>query len=176
VFSLGSNECGQLGIGDDTLPDDWTFEPQKVNLTLIKQVSCGGDFSICVTDRGDVYSFGNNENGTLGLDGLDEYVSSPKKIEILKDVDFIECGGDYAICKTLNNEIYAWGSNEYHQFGFFDEVSGEEKNIVLGYVSPVKCLNWPDNIVNIKCGASHTLILTSNQEVYYSGVLTLENK
>ena len=34
---------------------------------------------------------------------------------------------------------------------------------------PVNCEQWPKNIVDIKCGFSHTLALTSSQEVYSCG-------
>ena len=35
--------------------------------------------------------------------------------------------------------------------------------------TPLKCVDWPEDIVDIKCGSQHTLVLTSNQQVYTCG-------
>ena len=87
-----------------------------------------------------------------------------KKIDAIKDVEFVECGGNFVLCKCINNDVFAWGSNEHGQFGTGDR---NRKN------SPVKCSNWPksvlDNLVDIKCGTYFTFVLTSNQEVYSCG-------
>ena len=56
----------------------------------------------------EVYSFGRNYYGQLGI-GNNESYYSPQLISSLKDVEFIECGGDHTFCKTLNNEIFCWG-------------------------------------------------------------------
>ena len=36
-------------------------------------------------------------------------------------------------------------------------------------VDPFKCNDWPDNIVDVKCGFFFTLVLTSSGEVYSCG-------
>ena len=106
VFTLGDNHYGQLGIGDKDLSH--TSIPQKVDLPPCTQISCGDNHTICLNESGEVYSFGRNDNGQLGL-GNNESYYSPQLISSLKDVEFIECGGYHTFCKTLNNEIYCWG-------------------------------------------------------------------
>ena len=106
---LVSNEYGQLGIGDKDLSH--TSIPQKVNLPPCKQISCGNNFTMCLSENGEVYSFGNNDYGQLGLGNNAENYNSPQLISSLKDVEFIECGGNHTFCKTLNNEIFCWGNN-----------------------------------------------------------------
>ena len=65
----------------------------------------------------------------------------------------------FSICKTNSNEIFVWGKNDYGQLGISTSTCYQ----------PIKCENWPDNIVDIKCGYSHTLVLTSNGEVFSCG-------
>ena len=160
VFSFGCNELGQLGMGKPVDELEFTYVPQRIDLPPIKQISCGYNFSICLSENGELYSFGGNYFGQLG-NGETEDSNFPQKITSLKDVDFIECGGDHAICKTLNNnDIYVWGCNEQGQLGIGNT---EDKN------KPFKGLTFTDKIVDVKCGISHSLILTENQIVYSCG-------
>ena len=157
VFIFGSNEGGSLGIGKRQDKLKYSYKPRKLDLPPIKQVSCGSDFSICLSQEGNLYSFGSNSHGQLGH-GTFGNANVPVLIETLNNVDFVECGYSFAICKTLNNLIYSWGYNHYGQLGKLKSSR-----------APEKCTNWPDNVVDIKCGESHTLILTSNMEVYSCG-------
>ena len=161
VFSFGSNSEGQLGIKRDN-GIEVIHTPQRVeNLPAIKQISCGDDFTICISKDGYPYSFGNNQFGQLGIGNNDDiYHDIPTKITSLGTVEFIECGSKHVICKTIQENIYVWGRNDNGQLG---------KSYNLCQVSPYLCTDWPDNIVDIKCGFEHTLILTLNQDVYSCG-------
>ena len=132
------------------------------NIPSIKQISCGTDFTICVSEDGNLYSFGGNGCGQLGHGNLTSY-NYPRKVEKVKDVDFVVCGNQFSICKTFYNEIFAFGFNFFGQLGTGDAVTK---------ISPVKCENWPDDIVDIKCGHNFTLVLTLSQEVYSCGTNT----
>ena len=164
VFSFGSNDCSQLGIDKDIV--EFTYKPQIVELPgLVKQISCGEDFSICLTEKSEVFSFGDNQYGQLGHGNNFQYkypkqIQFLKHIEALKDIDFVECGSCYAICKTNCNDIYGWGYNAEGQLGV------NRKNTQY---KPIKCEDWPDNIIDIKCGIAHTLVLTATQEVFSCG-------
>ena len=160
VFSFGSNSNGELGIGKPSETFSHTCEPQHVNVpSSIKQVSCGRYFSICVSEKGEIFSFGANNFGQLGQGNNDRFYF-PKLIEGICDIEFVACGQDYSICKTINNDIYSWGSNEEGQLGIGDR---NYKN------TPVKCAHWSDEIVDIKCGKFHSLMLTSRQQVFSCG-------
>ena len=151
VYMFGSNKNGELGVGKKKPILDCTHEPQKMDLPSIRQISCGIHHTVCLSEQGDVYSFGRCSYN------LCDY---PKKIESLKNVDFIECGGNFTICRTVKGDIYSWGGNKYGQLG---------NGTYNGESSPYHCYKWPKDIVDIKCGDSHTLVLTSSQEVYSCG-------
>ena len=159
VFTFGDNEFGQLGIGKDSEWLPYTHEPQKLHLPSIRQISCGFDFTICLSEDSDLYSFGNNEFGELGL-GNNEPCNFPQKIESLSNIDFIECGDDHAVCKTFSGDVYVWGCNNNEQLGIGTTI---DQNI------PIICDDWPDDIIDVKCGDSYTLVLTLKQEVYSCG-------
>ena len=170
IFSCGDNEEGQLGIGDLNCRCTSTFK--RIDIPRICQISSGVFFTICLSEDNELYAFGCIDN--LGLGIGDEYEgkvdiqysgctswSLPSKIASLKDVEFVECGGEHVFCKTLNNEIYCWGSNEYGQLDI--------GNIDHQY-TPILCSSLSnEDIVDIKCGLYHTLVLTSNGDVLSCG-------
>jgi len=65
VFAFGSNKHGQLGIG--SFNDE--FQPQVIGRLhdRVTQAACGTDHTLLLTGSGQVYSFGNNSHGQLGI-------------------------------------------------------------------------------------------------------------
>ena len=117
VFTFGYNSCGQLGTVFDYSTKESAHIPQKVDLPLCIQISCGHSFTVCLTDDHVLYSFGSNVFGELGLGTNEIIYNSPQLVSSLKDVEFIECGTSHVFCKTLNNEVYCWGYNHSGQLG-----------------------------------------------------------
>lgn len=158
VFGFGSNTYGQLGIGKDRDMVEYE-EIQKIRIPLVKQVSCGGYYTICLTYDGELFSFGDNHFGQLGH-GDDINCSFPKRITTITDVEYVQNGYRHSIAIKNNTEVYVWGYNINGQLG-------------LGHTNdqwkPFRNTNFPDNVIDIKCGEEHTLILTLDQEVFSCG-------
>ena len=160
IFSFGDNDCGQLGLGQDYNELKKTFIPQKINIPLCKQIACGDYFSMCLAENNLVYCFGNNNEGQCGLGSSNKYYNSPQLIPNFHNIEYIACGGYHSICKTYNNVYYGWGHNYFGQLGH-DKYEN--------YHKPIKCNNYPDNIISIKCGDVHTLLLTLGGNIYSLG-------
>ena len=161
VFTFGNNEYGELGIGIDKEILLHTHIPQNVDIPPCTQITCGSNVTICLTKDRELYSFGYNYSGQLGIGSPELKHTYPQKIESLANVEFIECGGDYSFCKTFDNQIYCWGKNDSKQLGIDDRTY---------YRAPIQCLSLSnEDIVDIKCGYGHTLVLTSNQDVLSCG-------
>ena len=160
VFTFGSNTHGQLGIGKDKFFLSKSTDPLKVDLPPIKQISSGNYFIMCVSEDNELFCFGNNRDGILGLGSNEESYFSPQKIESLKEIEFVECAGNRTFCKTFNNEFFCWGINDAGQLGIGNT---DCQNI------PIKCDDWPRDVVDIKGGNLHTLLLTENQQVFSCG-------
>ena len=162
-FTIGYNNSGQLGVGKDQKTFLSTSIPQKlIGIPPIKQISCGDYFSFCLSEDGELYCFGLNTDGQLGLGNKTKYYNSPQKIPSLKDVKFVECGSTHTFCATLNNDIYCWGSNEHGKLGL-------ENNNGNQY-TPILCSSLVnEEIIDIKCAFDHTLALTSNGDVLSCG-------
>ena len=160
AFSFGKNYEGQLGLGRSPSELKVTYIPQKVDIPPCKQIACGNHFSMCLGENNLLYSFGNNINGQLGLDNDNDDYNSPQLIPNLYNIEYISCGGYHSICKAYDNTYYGWGSNDSGQLSHDEYMS---------YNKPTLCNNYPDNIISIKCGTNHTLLLALEGNIYSFG-------
>ncbi len=75
IFTWGSNQHGQLGLDSaDILPTGnrrvWLPQEVKLEGVFFVDVSAGGYHTLALTDSGQLYVFGRNDDGQLGLGDL----------------------------------------------------------------------------------------------------------
>jgi len=138
LYSFGNNLFGQLGIKDKYL--SYVFTPTKININLkIKDISCGDYHTILLTDNGNIYGFGSNKYGQLGIDNYDEDIIYPTKLKF-SNVLSICCGDNHSMINTEEG-LYILYKNK--QFKNIHEIK----------------LN---NILTMSCGKDFSLILTDS--------------
>ena len=156
VYAWGNNDSGQLGIGNT----DEIWEPVKINaLANIEMLYINEEGSAYAkTMTGDVYAWGNNDSGQLGI-GNTTNQSIPVKINELTNVQNIdfENGSIYAITKT--GDVYAWGSNRAGKLGIGNNT---DQNV------PVK-INELSNVEDIYSGKDYAYAKTTAGDVYAWG-------
>ncbi|XP_069928800.1 secretion-regulating guanine nucleotide exchange factor isoform X3 [Oryctolagus cuniculus] len=136
LFVCGLNKDGQLGLGHTE--DVLYFTPCKSLLGCpIQQVACGWDFTILLTENGQVLSCGSNSFGQLGVPHGPRRCVIPQPVELLREkVVCVAAGLRHALAATgLENskaicvlagldhsaslsdagELYVWGSNKHGQ-------------------------------------------------------------
>jgi alpha-tubulin suppressor-like RCC1 family protein len=146
-----------MGLGD-ILHRDWRDEHsvKKIDLPNIKKIVCGDDHIISLTHSNEIYGWGYNNYGQLGLKDITQ-INLPHKLDLSNIKDII-CGFRHSIAITHSNEIYVWGWNEHGQLGL-----GHNTNIY----SPQKL-----DLLHIKkiiCGYAHTIAMTYSNEIYVWG-------
>ena len=99
VFSVGYNNCGQLGLGHNTNQNVLSKIP---NIPPIQTISCLRSSSYLIDFDGNLWSFGYNEYGQLGH-SVKVDVNVPEIIKTLKDIQQISYGSSGSIfsLKTL---------------------------------------------------------------------------
>lgn len=88
---------------------------RKIDLPHVKKIIHGDCCAFAITENNDLYSWGSNENGRLGIDlpvkkYLNDQVKQATKVELsnIKDVVCIDkCV--YAI--TIDGDVWYWGTN-----------------------------------------------------------------
>ena len=108
VLVFGSNLYGQLGLNDGN--DNYNKPVVLMQEISIRQIACGGNYSIILTDNNNVLVFGYNHFGQLGLGHNDPQY---EPIILMKDkpIHQIACGDDHAIILTDDNEVFGFGDN-----------------------------------------------------------------
>lgn len=93
VYSFGGNQFGQLGTGSDQaeiVPK--LVEASKLENKHARGVSCGARHSAVITDKGDVFCWGWNKYGQLGLgDSTDRNVPCQVPVEAYNPLN-VSCG------------------------------------------------------------------------------------
>lgn len=75
-----------------------------------------------LTSFGDLWSWGNNRYGELGLGCDTDNFNTPQKVNLSKVLS-INCGTHHNVAITSNDDIYVWGCNYLEQLGLEDTKS-----------------------------------------------------
>jgi ubiquitin-protein ligase E3 A len=158
----GHNSHGQLGVGNTAD----LAEPQSLKVARRwAAISLGGSHAAGVTGQGEVYTWGLNDKGQLGMPtGPGESKDVPRRMELLVgwNVKAISCGAEHTIAITPE-DVITWGSNEYGQCGHGDKAETD-------WVKPrsIKMLH-EQMVTQVICGRFHTLCVTATSQVYAWG-------
>ncbi|KAM4617699.1 secretion-regulating guanine nucleotide exchange factor [Discoglossus pictus] len=109
LYVCGQNKDGQLGLNNTADVTHFSLCTALLN-TRISKVGCGWDFTLILTENGQLFSCGSNSFSQLGIPQM-EACTTPKRIEIFKEkiVD-VAAGLRHALAITESGRIFQWGS------------------------------------------------------------------
>ncbi|GAM22069.1 hypothetical protein SAMD00019534_052440 [Acytostelium subglobosum LB1] len=166
LYSWGKGTMGNLGyMGENGF--DFQVTPKLVeNLPPISQVSCGNWHTIVLSEEGEVYTFGSNKDGRLGVPiKTCASSSTPQLVKFDKKIKKIGAGSNFnAVLTDTSNFIYTWGCNANSQLGVLLE--GHDKFTATPQL--VQAL-LPYPVSSIEVGYEHVMVLTDNGEVITFG-------
>ena len=99
-------------------------------------MACGALHTITFSDT-NVYSFGSNTQGQLGL-GHNNDVLLPTPIPNLPKINMISCGAQFTVCVDHEGFIWSFGENNAGQLG-----TGNKTNCTISYDVPQKIQDIP---------------------------------
>ena len=163
VFGFGENENGVCGHGHN----------YKINRPLIinglsdkgvEEFINGIDFVLALTSENQLYSWGRNDHGQLGIGCVkDNRFYEPQLIEFFNNIKIVQvcCGERHSLVLTEEGVVYGWGDNRYGQTGGGEE--GEEN-----VVSPTQ---WfiKGKVSKIHCSRYKSFAITKEGNVYCCG-------
>lgn len=84
--------------------------------SAVADAACGTSHSLAVTSNGELYAWGRNVYGQLGVgDNTDR--SSPTRVGTDSDWVSVKAGNYHSIAIKENGQIYSWGLNNLNQCG-----------------------------------------------------------
>lgn len=107
VWTFGNNMMGQLGLGDYDDRDVPTMVP---GLDVIDDLSFGSDFMLAVEQgTGDVYVWGANDYGQLGLGDCGCSEPEPVRNDDLDNIAAVFAGAYHSFAIGAGADTYGWG-------------------------------------------------------------------
>ena len=175
LYTWGLNIDHSLGRATEQM----NASPGVVHgLPALHRVALGDNFMIALSREGEVFSFGNNSAGQLGLGHL-RIVGSAERVQFNASKDTpsstiasretaskpttsiksIAVGATHVLALCCEGNVYAWGSNQYGQLG-------HQRN---RYDSQPTLLEMPEKITALAAGTHFSLALAESGDVYAWG-------
>ncbi|XP_066525210.1 RCC1 domain-containing protein 1 isoform X2 [Hoplias malabaricus] len=180
VYTWGSASHGQLGHGSLVSEE----KPQAVEALCglpMKHVAAGCWHSACISAGGDLYVWGWNESGQIGLPskglkdanqrgqniGKDELMLNkgdsnvfisiqafPALVDVseMSEICKVSCGSRHTAAVTSTGNLYTWGWGHYGQLGHGSKCSSDEPKVVE-YFS-----NGAMFVEDVVCGLWNTFV------------------
>lgn len=154
LCAAGSNRYGELASGDKnsqkTLNVIWGLEN-------IKQIASGKHFSAALDFLGNVYVWGDNSEGQLMREDVQESIM-PLKLEGVEGIKAIALGANFGLAIKYDGTVMGWGDNSHGQLGL-----GFKGRISEPVVTLYK------NVATMTCGDKFSIAVTENGRVFGAG-------
>jgi len=135
-------------------------------------VAFGGGSGVyaIITSNGNLYTWGSNSSGNLGLGYTGNYhrmfnteaLASPRRVQGISNVVAISIGNGHSLALTAEGNLYSWGSNSHGQLGFGD--TGH--NVFRRYPQRIPSIS---NVMAISAGDRYSAAVTASGHLYTLG-------
>uniref|UniRef100_A0AAX7SJ16 HECT domain-containing protein n=1 Tax=Astatotilapia calliptera TaxID=8154 RepID=A0AAX7SJ16_ASTCA len=165
LFAWGAGDGGQLGLGTTETTVRIPRCPLVKRLCdhRISQVMCGNQHCIALSRDGQLFTWGQNTSGQLGLGKGEPSKLFPHPLKSLAGIPLaqITAGGDHSFALSLSGAVFGWGKNRAGQLGLNDK----QDRAVPCHIKFLRS----QKVVYISCGDEHTAALTKDGGLFTFG-------
>lgn len=172
LYAFGVDGYGQLGFkarGGVSTPRLVTLPGERGPVT---QIAAGDTHSLALTATGQLYAFGQNTYGQLGIptnSGTIEPTPTPTRVSLPGEngsVLQIAAGDDHSLVLTASGQLYAFGQNFNGQLGNSINAATTNPNPTPTLVS-LPSANGP--VTGMGVGRAFSLAMTASGQLYAFG-------
>jgi len=119
LWGWGTNNSGQLGIGNNTNQPSPVLLPLPAGVTSWDSVFGGWSHALAIDQLGRLWAVGQNTGGQLGIGNVSNqsnYVLVPFPAGVTS-WDAIIPAGEFTLAFDQSGRLWAWGSNSHGQLG-----------------------------------------------------------
>ena len=131
---------------------------------VIREICCGHAHTLAVNQYGQMYVWGQNEMGQLGLgsENIPDAVRRPILNPFIKDVSNLAAGHTHSLALTKNQELYSWGWGYLTGHG----LSEDDDNVLIP--RNLQCFQGK-KIQQVACGGLHTAVIVDDGDLFIWG-------
>lgn len=167
LFTAGQGICGQLGHSDTNDSLVFRFVNGLPKASQLAQVCCGYSHTIVRTEQGDLWSFGTNLYGQLGLGHKNDPVPEPRAVAELgatKRILDVACGSFTTSALTSLGNILMWGRAGSSK----SSISSDDPAFDVASPKLVDPLHGA-SCSRIASGPNHSIAITEKGSIYVWG-------
>lgn len=157
IASWGYNTDGQRGDGTVGPTSDTIGTVTLPAGRTARQIAAGGSHALVLLDNGEVYAWGGNESGQLGLGDL-LFRAAPVKVALPGPATSVAAGRFHSAVLLTDGRVFSWGANNFGQLG-----NGGRDPASLPVFTPLV------DVVQIAAGNNHVLALRQDGSVWAWG-------
>lgn len=148
---------------------------RRRKIILFIGIYSGLDFVIVLTEDGEMYTWGSNDFGQLGLGEEYSNVEVPKLLTVPNDTDKVTeaaCGKWHALVLTKSGKVYAWGMTDLKRLHNppFSKEAWKPRDVFRDDRSET----GRSKIISVAYGTWSSFALRSNGEVWAWGFCSLD--
>lgn len=155
LFSCGSNNYGQLGLGNSSNVNVFNQVPGDG----WRMVSCGWFHTMAIKNDGTLWGCGANFSGQLGIGLGSSQEQSFVKINNDNDWRWVACGYDFTVARKADGTLWATGNNYVGQIGLGS----------ISLVSSFTKINNDTDWYKFSCGSAFTVAVKKNGTIWSTG-------
>ncbi|XDC56334.1 hypothetical protein R6Z07M_007516 [Ovis aries] len=169
IHSMDQGEEHMLVLSSDGKPFEYKYSIEHARFQCILQekniiqITCGDYHSLALSKGGELFAWGQNLDGQLGVGRMFASTSTPEIVENLSGVPLVQisAGEAHSMALSMSGNVYSWGRNDCGQLGLGHTYNKDSPS----------CIEALDDqkVEFLACGGSHTALLTKSGLVFTFG-------
>ncbi|XP_040093813.1 E3 ISG15--protein ligase HERC5 isoform X2 [Oryx dammah] len=169
IHSMDQGEEHMLVLSSDGKPFEYKYSIEHARFQCILQekhiiqITCGDYHSLALSKGGELFAWGQNLDGQLGVGRIFASTSTPEIVENLSGVPLVQisAGEAHSMALSMSGNVYSWGRNDCGQLGLGHTYNKDSP-------SYIEALD-DQKVEFLACGGSHTALLTKSGLVFTFG-------
>ena len=131
------------------------------------RVASGAYHTLAINSRGELYAWGSNKNGQLGIGTTTDNELAPQRVGNDSDWEAISGGEYHSLALKSDSTIYSWGANSVGQLGN-GENGADFADISKDKTAPIQ-IGTDRDWRTISAGSSHSLAIKTDNTLHVWG-------
>ena len=162
VWCWGDNSNQKLNVQST---DGYVYGPELVEFPTTPhavELAVGRHHQCILDDNSDIYCWGRNNNGQLGLGNYTSYVRTPTKVDLPSNLVpvSVQARSDFTCMLTTERSVYCWGQNGGHLGDGTTDNKNRPSQVLLPFTDKASVLS---------VGYRHSCVLSVDANPYCWG-------